>query len=109
MDEQSSRIDEGVRRAKAAWLCGQETIAAQINGLGEVIQVPLAALLSLKERIEDRGPRGGTWGVIYRMTQRGIALPPIVINPGTVGTPIAEVEVQADELELFRQRYSGSS
>ncbi len=108
MDEQTYRIDEGVRRAKAAWLCGQETIAAQIDGLDEIIQVPISVLLSPKTRIEDIGPRGGSWGTIYRMTQRGAALPPIVIVPGTFGTPIAEVEVQADELELFRQRYSGS-
>lgn len=108
MDEQSYEIDEGVRRAKAAWLCGHETIAAQIDGLGEVIQVLISALLSPKTRIEDNGPRGGSWGTIYRMTQRGAALPPIIINPGTLGTPIAEVEVEADELELFRQRYSGN-
>ena len=108
MDEQTYRIDEGVRRAKAAWLCGQETIAAQIGGLGEIIQVPISALLSPEIRIEDIGPRGGSWGAIHRMTQRGAALPPIAIVPGTFGTPNAEVEVQADELELFRQRYSGS-
>lgn len=108
MDEQLYQIQESVRRAKAAWLCGQETITAQIDGLGEIIQVPIFVLLSPKTRIEDIGPRGGTWGTIYRMTQRGAALPPIAIVPGTFGTPIAEVEVQADELELFRQRYSSS-
>ena len=46
MGEQTYRIDEDVRRAAAAWLCGHETIA--------------------------------------------------------------DMEVQADELELFRQRYSGA-
>ena len=113
MDKQTYRIDEGVRRAKAAWLCGHETIAARIDGLGEIIQVPIAALLSPKTRIEDNGPRGGSWGTIYRATQRGAVLPPIIINlviinPGTNGIPIADVEVEADELELFRQRYSGA-
>lgn len=108
MDKQTYRIDEGVRRAKAAWLCGHETIAARIDGLGEIIQVPIAFLLSPKTRIEDNGPRGGSWGTIYRATQRDATLPPIIINPGTNGTPIADVEVEADELELFRQRYSGT-
>ena len=28
MDEQLYEIQEGVRRAKAAWLCGKETISA---------------------------------------------------------------------------------
>jgi len=108
MDEQLYQIQEGVRRAKAAWLCGQETIAARLDGLGEVMQVPISALLSPKAVIEDSGPCGGRWGAIYRMTQRGAELPPIAIVPGVFGTPIADVEVQADELELFRQRYSGN-
>jgi hypothetical protein len=72
------------------------------------VQVPLAVLLSPKTRIEDNGPRGASWGVIYRMTQRGQELPPIAIVPGSRGIPIAEVEVAEDELELFRQRHSGN-
>lgn len=106
MDEQLYEIQEGVRRAKAAWRCGHERIAARIDGGGEIIQVPIASLLSPKPSIEDKGPRGASWGVIYRMTQRGQELPPITIIPGDFGTPIAEVEVAEDELELFRQRYS---
>ncbi len=109
MDEQRYEIQEGVRRAKAAWLCGQETIAARIDGLGDVIEVLIEALRSPKTRIEDTGPRGGSWGRIYRATQRGDSLPPIFIVPWAAGTPIAEGKVQADELELFRQRYSGDS
>ena len=108
MDEQLYEIQDGVRRAKAAWLCGHETIPAQIDGLGEVMQVPLAVLLSPKIRIENNGPRGGSWGVIYRMTQRHAELPSIAIIPGSHGIAIAEVEVADDELELFRQRYSGN-
>ena len=108
MDEQLYKIQEGVRRAKAAWLCGRETIAAQVDGLGDIIQVSIASLRSPKSRIEDNGPRGASWGVIYRMTQRGQELPPIAIVPGSRGVPIAEVEVEEDELELFRQRYLGN-
>ena len=107
MDEQLYEIHEGVKRAKAALRGGRETISAQIDGIGEILQVPLASLLSPKLTIEDNGPRGGDWGVIYRMTQRGEYLPPIVVLPGTRGIPLADVEVEEDELELFRQRYSG--
>ena len=45
MDEQLYEIQEGVRRTKAAWLCGQETIAAQINS-GLVFSIPLRNLRS---------------------------------------------------------------
>ena len=83
--------------------------SGQIDGLGTVIQVPLAALRSPKLRIEDNGPRGASWGMIYRMTQRGQELPPIAIVPGSRGIPVADVEVEEDELELFRQRQSGTS
>jgi hypothetical protein len=109
MDQQLYEIQDGVRRAKAAWLCGLETIEAQIDGRGEVITIPLIWLRSPKAAIEDYGSRGADWGVIYRATQRGARLPPIVIVAGLQGTPIADVEVQADELELFRQRYSSNT
>ena len=67
MDEQRYEIQEGVQRSKAAWLCGYETIPAQVNGFGTVINVPLKSLLSPKPIIETNGPRGADWGVIYRM------------------------------------------
>jgi len=65
MGEQLYEIVEGVRRAKAAWRCGHETITARLDELGEVMQAPLSSLLSPKPLIEDNGPRGGSWGVIY--------------------------------------------
>lgn len=98
-----------MRRAKAAWLCGRETISAEIAGSREMLSVALRSLFSPKPIIEDNGPRGGDWGVIYRMTQRGEYLPPIIVAPGTQGTPLAGVEVAEDEPELFRQRYSGDA
>ena len=109
MGKLTYEIVEGVRRAKAALRCGRETIAAQIDGEDDILEVPIASLLSPKLIIEDNGPRGGSWGVVYRMTQRGDYLRPIIIKLGSVGTPIADVEVAEDELELFRQRYSGDS
>jgi hypothetical protein len=45
MDKEIYEIVEGMRRAKAALRCGRETITAQIDGYGEVIQVPLSSLL----------------------------------------------------------------
>ena len=102
-------IQDGGRRAKAAWLCGWETIPAQINGVGPIFQVQLKDFRSPKLIIEDNGPRGASWGVILRMTQRDQKLPPIIVVPGTSGTAIADVEVAKDELELLRQRYSGNS
>lgn len=106
MDEQLYEIQEGVRHSKAAWLCGRETILAQVDGLGGIISIPLRCLRSPKAIIEDYGSRGADWGLVYHATQRRDDLPPIVIAAGARGTPIADVEVQADELELFRQRYS---
>jgi len=108
MDEQTYEIREGVRRSKAAWLCGHETIPASIGGIGEVFEVPVRSLLAPKPIIEDIGPRGGDWGRAYRGTQRGDILPPIVVMPGSLGTPIADVEIQYDELELLRQRLTGN-
>ncbi len=102
-------ISDGVRRAKAAWRCGLTTIAAEVAGENEVTEIPLASLRSPKPVIEDNGPRGASWGVILRMTQRGQRLPPILVVPGASGTAIADVEVAEDELELLRQRYSGNS
>ena len=109
MDEPLYEIVEGVRRAKAAWICGQETIRARLGGIGGILQVPLRNLRSPKTTIADEGPRGTDWGGIYRATQRGEELPPIVVVRGTEGTPIADVEVEADELDLFRQRYSSDT
>lgn len=109
MDEQLYEIREGVRRAKAAWLCGQKTILAQVEESNEVVSIPLRCLRSPKTIIEDYGSRGADWGLVYRATQRGEVLPPIFVAAGAEGIPIADVEVQADELELFRQRYSSDA
>jgi len=78
MDEQLYEIQEGVRRTKAAWLCGHETIAAQVNG-GAVFFVPPRCLRSPhKDEIDVSG------------------------LGGTRGKAIEEVRVPQDELDLFR-------
>ena len=85
MDEQLYEIQEGVRRAKAAWLCGRETIEAQING-GPVFAVLLQNLRSPhKEAIDLSGVGGFRWQRVLRGTREGITLPPIEVLPGSRG------------------------
>jgi hypothetical protein len=61
---QTYAILDGVRRAKAAWLLGNETINAQINGVGSTITLRLSNILSPKGRIETVGVRGIAWGKV---------------------------------------------
>ena len=94
---------DGVRRAKAAWLCGRESISAQIRAIGEVIEVSLANLRSLeKDEISLEGMSGFRWQRTLRGTQAGLILPPIIIELGTRGVTIEEVKVPDDEFNLFR-------
>jgi len=79
MDQQLYEIQEGVRRAKAAWLCGQETINAQINA-GPVFSVPICNLRSQhKDEIDISDPGGYRWERVLRGTRLGAALPPIEV------------------------------
>lgn len=102
MDEPLYEIQEGVRRAKAAWLCGQETLAAQING-GPVFAVPIRALRSPhKEEIDVAGLGGLRWDRVLRGTRAGADLPPIEVLPGVRGKTIEEVRVPQNEIDMFR-------
>jgi len=75
MDDQLYEIQEGVRRAKAAWLCGQETIDAQING-DRVFAVPVRNLRSPhKDEIDVAGLGGMRWNRVLRGTREGATLP----------------------------------
>jgi len=103
MDEQLYEIQEGVRRAKAAWLCGRETIAAQVRS-GPVFLVPLRCLRSPhKDEIDVSGLGGMRWDRVLRGTRFGTLLPPIEVLPGSRGKTIEEVRVPQDELDLFRE------
>ena len=95
-------IMDGVRRAKAALICGRDVIAAQINGVGTTIVVPLSTLRSPKREIDVSGVRGISWGKILRATQNGVHLPLIEIVLGTRGLPITEVIVE-DVWDVFKQ------
>lgn len=102
MDEQLYEIQEGVRRAKAAWLCGREAIEVQVNG-GPVFAVPLRALRSPhKDEIDLSGVGGFRWQRVLRGTRDGATLPPIGVLPGSRGKTTEEVRVPQNELGLFR-------
>lgn len=102
MDEQLYEIQEGVRRAIAAWLCGRETIEAQVNG-GPIFSVPLQNLRSPhKDEIDISGIGGIRWDRALRGTRAGVALPPIEVLPGGRGRTVEEVRVPLNELDLFR-------
>jgi hypothetical protein len=89
-------IIDGVRRAKAADLAGQDTIRATVMqgdvATGEV-DVPISQLLSPKEAIDvsSSPAQFGRWQSIMEGTQQGARLPNIQITPGTSGTPISGV------------------
>ena len=100
--EQRYEIQDGVRHAKAAFLCGYESIDAQI-GAGPVFSVPLRNLRSPhKDRIDTVGINGLRWERVLRGTRAGIILPPIEVLPGSKGKTLEEVSVPQDEFDLFR-------
>ena len=101
-DEQTYEIDNGVRRAKAAHLCGRDKIDAQING-GPVFQVLIRNLRSpYKDAIDVAGISGVRWDRLLRATRAGVPLPPLEVTPGKRGKTIEEVSVPQNELDLFR-------
>lgn len=107
MDEQLYEIQDGVRRAKAAWLCGHKTIPAQIGGAGPILQIPLKNLRSPhKDFIAATGVRGLDWGKTYRATQRGEVPYPIRVLPGRTGPALEEVRIEEDDLDAFRRNFS---
>lgn len=107
MDEQLYEIQDGVRRAKAAWLCGHKTIPAQIGGAGPILQIPLKNLRSPhKDFIDATGVRGLDWGKTYRATQRGEVPYPIRVLPGQTGPALEEVRIEEDDLDAFRRNSS---
>ena|SRR5665213_2405029 len=109
MDEQFYEIQDGVRRAKAAWLCGYETIPAQIGDDAQIVELPLLRLRSpYKDFIDTSGPRGADWGLTYRAARRGEIPPPILVEPGDRGATIEEVKVEEDELDAFRRTFGGT-
>jgi RHS repeat-associated protein len=94
--KQFYEILDGVRRAKAAAEAGQTTIPAQVNGVGDVIDVSIDQLLSPKESIDAYSSEANLqrWLNTLERTMSGETPPPINVTPGQVGTPIANVTVE---------------
>ena len=98
MPDLPRRVDEGVRRAKAASLLGHETIRAfhlLPGGATRELDVPLAGLLSRKAIIDRSAPVDrAKWDGIYRGMRRDpTALPRIAVVRASRGTPIEDVRL----------------
>ena len=91
------RVDDGVKRAKAAQLLGPPTIrAVLLNRKSEVVRtfdVPLAGLLSRKSFVDLTGPgQPGRWTrILDGMRRDPSALPRIELVRASRGTPIEDV------------------
>ena len=90
------RVDEGVRRAKAASLLGHRTIRAfhlLPGGATRDLDVPLAGLLARRAFIDRSGPADrAKWDRIFRGMRRDpAALPRIAVVRASRGTPIEDV------------------
>ncbi len=110
MGEQLYEIQDGVRRAKAAWLCGYETIPARVGRVGPIVQLPLENLRSPHKNIIDAtGVRGIDWGKTYRATQRGEVPPPIYVLIGNTGPTLEEVRIEEDDLDAFRRNFNADA
>jgi hypothetical protein len=97
---QTYRTIDGVRRSKAADIAfgkgiGDGTAPAEILGQpGQVIRVPVNALRSPKAVIDAGNPVNlQRWLDNLHLTLSGSEPPPIVIAPGSAGTPIPQVTI----------------
>jgi hypothetical protein len=92
-------IRDGVRRAKAAYLSGHQTIWAEVGRSRRERKVAISALLSQKTVIDVREPRQlERWlGIKNGMAQEPDLLPPIIIESGSQGIPIAKVQIVGEE------------
>jgi RHS repeat-associated protein len=88
-------ILDGVRRSKAAEIAGQPSIRAEVAGSGgKIIDVPLDALRSPHPAIDTAGQGLDRWLNALGQTMRGSEPPPIIVQPGSRGTPIPGVVVE---------------
>ncbi|WP_426733189.1 RHS repeat-associated core domain-containing protein [Myxococcus faecalis] len=94
--QQTFEILDGVRRSKAAEMAGQTTVKAEVIGTGgQVIDVPLDALRSPKTMIDATTNSSlQRWMNTLKQTMSGSPAPPILVQPGTRGTPIPGVTVE---------------
>ena len=88
-------ILDGVRRSKAAEVAGQPSIKAEVFGWnGKIIDIPLEALRSPDKNVIDTAGSGlHRWLETLGKTMRGSQPPPILVQPGTRGIPVADIVV----------------
>jgi RHS repeat-associated protein len=90
----SYEILDGVRRAKAAELLGQKTIPAIIEGQeNKIVNLPIETLKSPNKTNIDVSTNTNMdrWMNVFDQTREGSIPPPIRVQPGTNGVPIANV------------------
>jgi hypothetical protein len=94
---QTFEILDGVRRAKAAELTGRQTIRAEVQVRGKVVETLEAPLSSLRSPFKDAIEISGSprqlqrWQDVLDATKAGEALPPIAVQPGSQGPSIFDV------------------
>ena len=88
-------VVDGVRRAKAADLAGQDTIWAIVDDAQAEQKVPVQSLLSPKPVIDISTPRERRrWLNVQRgMFHEPDLLPPVIVRRGKNGLPIRNVRV----------------
>jgi RHS repeat-associated protein len=93
------QIVDGVRRTVAASLAGRSTIAASVQIEGRILQtinVPISALRSPRPTVDISTSAGlQRWRDVVQGTQSGASLPPIIITPGSKGTSIPNIWIDA--------------
>lgn len=94
---QTFEIIEGVRRAKANQLLGNQSIPAQIfNAEGKLVgqqNIAIDALRSPNKSVIDMSTQAQVdrYMSIQRGLQQGDKIPPIVVTPGGRGVPIQDI------------------
>ena len=91
-------ILDGVRRAKAALLAGKKTVPVNVvdesGRLAEVRDVSIAALRSPRDTIDASRPETlDRFMTIFNLTLAGWVPPPLHVQVGRRGTPVAAVRI----------------
>jgi hypothetical protein len=92
-------IIDGVRRAKAVSLAGRSSIPAEVMVQGKIVQrleLSVDALRSPKASIDiSNAAKMQRWQITLGQTQVGSVPPPILVQPGSSGTRIGNVFLDA--------------
>ena len=88
-------IIQGVRRAYAAAALGASEVDVVLDSDGRPLTVPVGDLLSPRRVIDiPTGTAVDRYQSIAKAVAEGRDLPPIVVSPGTLGVPLAQVRLQ---------------